>query len=105
MAFIVEHMVLKALLISIFFLELGMGSKYSALFILYVILILSLAITCFFIYHIMFTAATTAKAAKDWSLPRFWVSICSYNKQPVKKNWGRILGLAWLKFTVVPLRR
>ena len=25
-------------------------------------------------------------------------------KQPVKKNWGRILGLAWLKFTVASLR-
>ena len=37
------------------------------------------------------------------SLPRFWVSIRSYKKQPVKKNWGRILGLAWLKFAVAPL--
>ena len=35
------------------------------------------------------------------ALPRFWVSIHSYKKQPVKKNWGRILGLAWLKFAVV----
>ena len=42
-------------------------------------------------------------AGKDpeaWSLPRFWISICSYKKQPVKTIWGRILGLAWLKFTV-----
>ena len=47
--------------------------------------------------------ATAAKAAKDWSLPRFWVSIHSYKKQPVKKIWGRILDLAWLKFTMVAL--
>ena len=44
-----------------------------------------------------------AKAAKDWSLPRFWVSIRSYQKQPVKKIWGRILDLAWLKFAVAAL--
>ena len=30
-------------------------------------------------------AATTGKAGKVWSLPRFWVSICSYKKQLVKK--------------------
>ena len=52
----------------------------------------------------MFTAATTAKEAKDWSLPRVWVSIPSYKKQPVKKIWGRILGRAWLKFAVPPLQ-
>ena len=34
---------------------------------------------------------------------RFWVSISSYKKQPVKKIWGRILGLAWLKFAVESL--
>ena len=47
--------------------------------------------------------ATTGKASKAWALPRFWVSICSYKKQPVKKIWGRILGLAWLRFALVPL--
>ena len=45
-----------------------------------------------------------ATAGKVWSLPRFWVSIHSYKKQPVKKFWGRILDLAWLKFTVAALR-
>ena len=39
-----------------------------------------------------------------WALPRFWVSIRSYKKQPVKEIWDRILCLAWLKFAVVPLR-
>jgi hypothetical protein len=34
----------------------------------------------------------------------FWVSIGSYKKQPVKKIWARILGLAWLKFVVAPLK-
>ena len=43
------------------------------------------------------------KAPKAWALPRFWVSIHSYKKQLVKEIWGRILGLAWLKFVVVPL--
>ena len=42
------------------------------------------------------------RAPKALALPRFWVSIRSYKKQPVKKNWGRILGLAWLKFAVAP---
>ena len=28
------------------------------------------------------------KAVKVWCLPRFWVSICSYKKQPVKKKLG-----------------
>ena len=37
------------------------------------------------------------------SLPRFWVSIRSYKKQPVKKFLGRILDLAWLKFAVAAL--
>jgi hypothetical protein len=40
-------------------------------------------------------------------LPRpglqFWDSICSYKKQLVKKIWGRILGLVWLKFAVAAL--
>ena len=44
-----------------------------------------------------------AKTAKDWSLPKFWVSIRSYKKQPVKEIWGRILDLAWLKFAVAAL--
>ena len=47
--------------------------------------------------------ATTGKVPKAWALPRFWVSIHSYKKQPVKKIWVRILGLAWLKFAVAPL--
>ena len=47
--------------------------------------------------------AKAGKAPKAWALPRFWVSIRSYKKQPVKKFWGRILGLAWLNFTVAPL--
>ena len=44
--------------------------------------------------------ATAGKAPKVWALPRFWVSIHSYKKQQVKNIWGRILGLAWLKFAV-----
>ena len=48
-------------------------------------------------------AATAGKAPKAWVLPRFWVSIGCYKKQPVKKIWGRVLGLAWLKFAVVAL--
>jgi hypothetical protein len=47
--------------------------------------------------------ATAGKAPKAWALPRFWISICSYKKQLVKKIWGRILGLAWLKFALAPL--
>ena len=50
-----------------------------------------------------FRAATAGKAPKAWALPKFWVSICSYKKQAVKKIWGRILGLAWLKFAVAAL--
>ena len=42
---------------------------------------------------------------KAWALPRFWVSIRSYKKQQVKKIWGIILGLAWLKFAVAPLQQ
>ena len=45
------------------------------------------------------------KAGKVWSLSRFRVSIRSYKKQLVKKFWGRILDLAWLKFAVVALLR
>ena len=41
----------------------------------------------------------------DWSLPRFWVSIRSYKKQPVKKTWGRILDLARLKLAVAALQK
>ena len=44
------------------------------------------------------------KAPKAWALPRFWVSIGSYKKQLVKKIWGRILDLAWLKFAMAPLQ-
>ena len=45
-------------------------------------------------------APMCGKAPKAWALPRFWVSMRSYKKQLVKKIWGRILGLAWLKFAV-----
>ena len=48
-------------------------------------------------------AATAGKAGKVWSLARFWVSIHSYKKQPVKNFLGRILDLAWLKFAVAAL--
>jgi hypothetical protein len=37
-------------------------------------------------------------------LPKFWVLFWSYEKQPVKKIWVGILGLAWLKFAVAALR-
>ena len=47
--------------------------------------------------------ARSATAGKARALPRFWVSIRSYKKQPVKKSWGRILCLAWLKFLVTHL--
>ena len=50
-------------------------------------------------------AATATKASKARALPKFWVSICSYKKQPVKKNWGRILDLAWLKLAVAALQK
>ena len=30
-------------------------------------------------------AATAGKAGKVWSLPKFWISVCSYKKQLVKK--------------------
>ena len=40
---------------------------------------------------------------KAWALPGFWASIRSYKKQPVKKTWGRVLGLAWLKFAMAAL--
>ena len=36
------------------------------------------------------------KAGKVWSLPRFWVSISPYKKQPVKIFWGRIFAVAAL---------
>ena len=52
------------------------------------------------IEHLQPRAATAGKAGKVWSLPRFWVSVRSYKKQPVKKFWGRILDLAWYKFAV-----
>ena len=47
---------------------------------------------------IKYQRATAGKGPKAWALPRFWVSNCK--KQPVKKFWGRILGLAWLEFAV-----
>ena len=50
-----------------------------------------------------YRAATAGKVGKVWSLPRLWVSIRSYKKQPVKKILGRILDLAWLKFAVAAL--
>ena len=50
---------------------------------------------------VQYRGATAGKAPKI--LPRFWVSIRSYKKQLVKEIWGRILGLAWLKFVVAPL--
>ena len=49
-------------------------------------------------------AATAGKAPKAWALPRFWVSIRSYKKQLVKNIWGRVLGLAWLIFTLAALQ-
>ena len=59
----------------------------------------------FLAHYIFLRAATAGKAGKIWSLPRFWVSILSYKKQPVKKIWGRILDLSWLKFAVAALIR
>ena len=50
-----------------------------------------------------FRAATTGKAGKVWSFPRFWVLIGSYKKQTVKKFGGRILDLPWLKFALAAL--
>ena len=39
--------------------------------------------------EIIVTRGTRAgKGHKAWALPRFWVSIRSYKKQPVKKNLG-----------------
>ena len=32
-----------------------------------------------------FRAATDGKVPKAWALPRFWISIHSYKKQPIKK--------------------
>ena len=34
-------------------------------------------------------AATANKASKDRALPKCWVSICFYKKQPVKKIWTK----------------
>jgi polyribonucleotide 5'-hydroxyl-kinase len=51
----------------------------------------------------MVRPATAGKAPKAWALPRFGVSIRSYKKQSVKTIWGRILGLAWLKFALASL--
>ena len=41
-----------------------------------------------FVFAPYFRAATAGKAPKAWALPRFWVSIRSYKKQPVKKKIG-----------------
>ena len=57
----------------------------------------------FALIYSIFRGATAGKAPKALDLPRFWVSIHSYKKQLVKNIWGRILGLAWLKFTGAPL--
>ena len=37
-----------------------------------------------------------AEAPNALALPIFWVSIRSYKKQPMEKNWGRMLGLPCL---------
>ena len=57
----------------------------------------------FILVFIKYRAATAGKAGKVWSLPRFWVSIHSYKKQPIKK-FGVKLDLAWLKFAVAALK-
>ena len=44
-----------------------------------------------------------ATAGKVWSLHRFWVSIHSYKKQPVKIYFDRILDLARIKFAMAAL--
>ena len=49
-----------------------------------------------------FRATLAGKAGKVWSLPRFWVSIHSY-KETTGQKLGRILDLAWLKFSVAAL--
>ena len=56
-----------------------------------------------YLFLVFIRDAMAGKAGKGWSLPRFWVSILSYKKQPVKKIGGRMLGLAWLKFSVKSL--
>ena len=53
--------------------------------------------------HPLTRAATAGMAGKVGSLPRFRVAIRSHKKQPVKKFWGRILNLAWLKFAKLSL--
>ena len=37
-------------------------------------------------------------------MPRFWVSIHSYKKQPVKNYLGRILDIVWHELVVVALK-
>ena len=39
------------------------------------------------VYHYQGRHGSHGMAAKVWSLPKFWVSIRSYKKQPVKKIW------------------
>ena len=51
-----------------------------------------------------FRGTKAGKAPKAWALSKFWVSTCSYKKQPIKKILGRILGLALLKFVMAPLQ-
>ena len=55
-------------------------------------------------FYVKARAATADKAGKVWSMPRFWVSIHSYKKQPVKNYLGGILDLAWLKLAVAALK-
>jgi hypothetical protein len=39
-----------------------------------------------------FRGAMAGKAPKAWALPRFWVSMHYYYKQPVKKSLGYNIG-------------
>ena len=50
-----------------------------------------------------FCCLVNIRGATAGKAPRFWVSIRSYKKQLIKNIWGRILGIAWLKFAMVPL--
>ena len=42
----------------------------------------------YIVHRTTYRAATAGKAPKAWALPRFWVSIFPYKKQPVKKILG-----------------
>ena len=52
--------------------------------------------------HVLILPAAIAagKVPMAWANTQDWVPISSYKKQLVKTIWGRILGLAWLKFPV-----